>query len=139
MTNEDPTFDGVAERRSHRDRMRNFRPAAVYKVNDNKLSIMDLLDRFSEERFQDGTISRLADMHLKVGEAVRYRLDHDLRAPSASRPSWPRRWSTRCCAPTRSSASSRSHRWMSTPASPTRRRSSTSASTSSTTATAWPA
>lgn len=78
MTTEDPTFDGVAERRSHRDRMRNFRPAAVYKVNDGKLSIMDLLDRFSEERFQDGTISRLADMHLKVGEAVRYRLDHDL-------------------------------------------------------------
>ncbi len=78
MPDEFANFDGVEDRRSHRDRRRSFKPSAVYTVGENKISINDLLMRFSEDEFQDGAISRLADMHLKVGEPVRFRLDHDL-------------------------------------------------------------
>lgn len=77
-TTQDPTFDGVEESRSYSDRRRAFRPAAVYEVGEQKLSILDLLARFREDQYQDGAISRLADMHMKVGQPIRYRLDSDL-------------------------------------------------------------
>jgi twitching motility protein PilT len=78
VSTQDPTFDGIEDRRSYRDRRRAFRPAAVYEVGEQKLSILDLLGRFREDKYQDGAISRLADMHMKVGQPIRYRLDSDL-------------------------------------------------------------
>src|SRR5262249_22036104 len=50
----------------------------VYPVGDEKLSILDLLHRFTDKKWERNGISRLADLHMKVGEAARFRLDGDL-------------------------------------------------------------
>jgi len=55
-----------------------FRPEPVYLVGDQMLSILDLLNRFVDKKWERNGISRLADLHLKVGEAARFRLDGDL-------------------------------------------------------------
>lgn len=56
------------------------RPEAVanYRVGDKLESILDLLRRFGDEKWQRNGISRLADLHLKVGQAARFRLDGEL-------------------------------------------------------------
>ncbi|RKY19385.1 MAG: twitching motility protein [Planctomycetota bacterium] len=46
-----------------------------YTVGGNKVSILDLLRLFSEGEHQEGGMSRLADLHLKVGHQARYRHD----------------------------------------------------------------
>lgn len=48
---------------------------AVYDVGGRKVSIFDLLRRFSEGDTQAGGLSRLADLHLKVGGPARFRHD----------------------------------------------------------------
>jgi len=68
----EPASSGAPERRSP------LKPAAVYEVGDRRLSIHDLLDQFLDERHESRGISRLADLHLKVGERARYRHDHEL-------------------------------------------------------------
>ncbi len=78
MSNSQSPFEGVADRRSYRDRRRRFHASSVYEVNGEKLSILDMLNRFNDDEFRKGEISRLADMHLKVGQPARYRLDSDL-------------------------------------------------------------
>lgn len=50
----------------------------VYMVDGHLESILDLLARFAEERWQRNGISRLADLHIKVGVPVQFRLDGDL-------------------------------------------------------------
>ncbi len=50
----------------------------VYAVGDRKLSMYDLLNRFTDARYQIDGIWRLSDLHLKVGDPVRYRFDSDL-------------------------------------------------------------
>jgi twitching motility protein PilT len=55
-----------------------FDPKALYQVEEGRESILDLLRRFSEAGWMREGISRLADMHLKVGQPVRYREDGDL-------------------------------------------------------------
>jgi len=55
-----------------------FRPEPVYLVGDAMLSTLDMLKRFSDKKWERNGISRLADLHLKVGEAARFRLDGDL-------------------------------------------------------------
>ena len=55
-----------------------FDPPAIYTVGDEKLSILHLLQRFTDKKWDRNGISRLADLHLKVGEAARFRLDGDL-------------------------------------------------------------
>lgn len=52
----------------------------VYKVGDRELSMLDLLRRFSEERYREGGVWRLSDLHLKVGEPARYRFDDAVEA-----------------------------------------------------------
>jgi twitching motility protein PilT len=47
-------------------------------VGEQLLSIRDLLKRFVDKKWERNGISRLADLHLKVGEAARFRLDGDL-------------------------------------------------------------
>jgi len=51
---------------------------ANYRVGERLESILDLLRRFGDERWQRNGISRLADLHLKVGQAARFRLDGEL-------------------------------------------------------------
>ncbi|MGQ0551985.1 MAG: type IV pilus twitching motility protein PilT [Planctomycetota bacterium] len=84
VTNPVSAAPPVEDRRSHQDRRQSFHPVAVYPVGGVKLSILDLLNRFTEERWQRNGISRLADLHLKTGEAARYRLDGDLVALEAA-------------------------------------------------------
>jgi twitching motility protein PilT len=55
-----------------------FRPEPVYLVGEQMLSILDMLKRFVDKKWERNGISRLADLHLKVGEAARFRLDGDL-------------------------------------------------------------
>jgi twitching motility protein PilT len=50
----------------------------VYSVGGNKVSILDLLRLFGEGEHQSGGLSRLADLHIKVGQPARYRHDGKL-------------------------------------------------------------
>lgn len=53
-------------------------PAAdgrAYRVGSNDVSILDLLRLFGEGHAQAGGHSRLADLHIKVGQPARYRHD----------------------------------------------------------------
>jgi twitching motility protein PilT len=50
----------------------------VYQVGDRLLGIHDLLRRFADPEHVEDEIPRLSDLHLKVGEPARYRLDGDL-------------------------------------------------------------
>ncbi len=51
---------------------------AVYPVGGHVLSIFDLLARFTETAYMVDGISRLSDLHLTVGEPIRYRFDGEL-------------------------------------------------------------
>ncbi|MEM7260733.1 MAG: hypothetical protein AAF488_02000, partial [Planctomycetota bacterium] len=51
---------------------------SIYLVGNKRLSIHDLLARFSEPQFQHNGITRLSDLHLKTGEKARYRFDSEL-------------------------------------------------------------
>jgi twitching motility protein PilT len=55
-----------------------FHCETVYPVGPDKLSILDLLRRFTDKKWERNGISRLADLHMKVGEPARFRLDGDL-------------------------------------------------------------
>lgn len=50
----------------------------VYMVGRKIYSMADLLQRFSKPEYMKNGISRISDMHMKVGEPVRYRFDHEL-------------------------------------------------------------
>ncbi len=60
----------------HQDRP--IQPA--YRVGRETKSILDLLARFADPDYQSHGVSRLSDLHLKVGEPARYRFDDDLVA-----------------------------------------------------------
>ena len=49
-----------------------------YQVGGHAVSILDLLKLFGEGQHQAGGLSRLADLHLKVGQPARYRHDGKL-------------------------------------------------------------
>jgi len=50
----------------------------VYEIDGRLVSIFDLLRRFGESDLQAGGLSRLADLHIKVGQPARYRHDGEL-------------------------------------------------------------
>lgn len=50
----------------------------VYRIGDEASSILDLLRRFADPDVQHHGVSRLSDLHLKVGEPARYRFDDHL-------------------------------------------------------------
>jgi twitching motility protein PilT len=50
----------------------------VYDVAGAKLSLLDLLRRFTEPQFQHDGVWRLSDLHLKVGEPACYRHDNEV-------------------------------------------------------------
>ncbi len=59
--------------------MSEFSPTQkVYSVQDRMLSTFDLLANFADSKMQIDGISRYSDLHLKVGEPVRYRYDNAL-------------------------------------------------------------
>ena len=51
---------------------------SIYPIGTNKYSIFDLLENFTNREFYKGEISRLSDLHVKVGEPPAFRLDHSL-------------------------------------------------------------
>ena len=50
----------------------------VYKAQGGNFSIFDLLRSFADPEMEVDSISRISDLHMKVGEPVRYRYDGDL-------------------------------------------------------------
>lgn len=58
----------------------------VYEINGQMVSIFDLLRRFGESDLQAGGLSRLADLHLKVGQPARYRHDGSLQPVAGAAP-----------------------------------------------------
>ncbi len=74
----DPSIDPAANSAAPPDNKPVFDPPRVYPVAGRMVSILDLLRRFGEEKWQRNGISRLADLHLKVGVSARFRLDGDL-------------------------------------------------------------
>ena len=50
----------------------------VYEAQDGIYSIIDLLRTFSDPEIQTDGICRISDLHLKVGEPLRYRFDGEL-------------------------------------------------------------
>ena len=54
------------------------KPDPCYPVGDKILSIFDLLHRFTEPAYMVGGMSRLSDLHLTIGEPLRYRFDGEL-------------------------------------------------------------
>lgn len=53
-------------------------PPRVYLVGNQVLGIYELLARFADPAYVEHGISRLSDLHLKVGEPARYRFDSEL-------------------------------------------------------------
>ncbi|WP_246456592.1 type IV pilus twitching motility protein PilT [Ruficoccus amylovorans] len=52
----------------------------VYRANDTRYSIIDLLASAIDPEYMTNGIPRISDFHLKVGEPVRFRMDEDLHA-----------------------------------------------------------
>jgi twitching motility protein PilT len=50
----------------------------VYEAQGGMYSIIDLLRTFADSEMQTEGISRISDLHMKVGEPVRYRFDGEL-------------------------------------------------------------
>ncbi|ADE56047.1 type IV pilus twitching motility protein PilT [Coraliomargarita akajimensis] len=52
--------------------------AKVYSAQGGKFSIIDLLRSFADPELEVNGMSRISDLHMKVGDPVRYRYDGDL-------------------------------------------------------------
>lgn len=57
-----------------------------YGTKAGKLSIEDLLGSFADPDLQVDGISRISDLHLKIGEVIRFRLDGDLEPVEGGEP-----------------------------------------------------
>ena len=58
----------------------------VYKAQGGSFSIIDLLHSFADPELEVDGISRISDLHMKVGEPVRYRYDGDLETIEGGEP-----------------------------------------------------
>ena len=58
----------------------------VYKAQGGIFSIIDLLRSFADPELEIDGISRISDLHMKVGEPVRYRYDGDLETIEGGEP-----------------------------------------------------
>lgn len=58
----------------------------VYKAQGGTFSIMDLLRSFADPELEIDGISRISDLHMKVGEPVRYRYDGELETIAEGEP-----------------------------------------------------
>jgi len=59
------------------------RDKKVYEVQGEKRSIMEILSSFTDPDLQIDGISRISDLHMKVGEPIRYRYDGELETIEA--------------------------------------------------------
>jgi Tfp pilus assembly pilus retraction ATPase PilT len=50
----------------------------IYQVGQNMLSFSQLLNYFIDPAYKRGNLSRISDMHVKVGRPVSLRIDDDL-------------------------------------------------------------
>ena len=67
--------------------MQDFDPnKKVYKAKGGNFSIIDLLRSFADPELEVDGISRISDLHMKVGEPVRYRYDGDLETIEGGEP-----------------------------------------------------
>ena len=58
----------------------------VYEAQGGMFSIIDLLRSFTDSEMQTDGISRISDLHMKVGEPVRYRFDGELETIAEGEP-----------------------------------------------------
>lgn len=58
----------------------------VYKAQGGTFSMIDLLRSFADPELEVDGISRISDLHMKVGEPVRYRYDGDLETIEEGEP-----------------------------------------------------
>ena len=58
----------------------------VYKAHGGNFSIIDLLRSFADPELEVDGISRISDLHMKVGEPVRYRYDGELETIEGGEP-----------------------------------------------------
>lgn len=58
----------------------------VYKAQSGTFSMIDLLRSFADPELEVDGISRISDLHMKVGEPVRYRYDGDLETIEEGEP-----------------------------------------------------
>ena len=58
----------------------------VYKAQGGTFSIIDLLRSFADPELEIDGISRVSDLHMKVGEPVRYRYDGELETIAEGEP-----------------------------------------------------
>ena len=67
--------------------MQDFDPnKKVYKAKGGNFSIIDLLRSFADPELEVDGISRISDLHMKVGEPVRYRYDGELETIEGGEP-----------------------------------------------------
>ena len=67
--------------------MQEFDPnKKVYKAKGGNFSIIDLLRSFADPELEVDGISRISDLHMKVGEPVRYRYDGELETIEGGEP-----------------------------------------------------
>ena len=67
--------------------MSDFHPLKkVYKAQGGTFSIIDLLRSFADPELEIDGISRISDLHMKVGEPVRYRYDGELETIAEGEP-----------------------------------------------------
>ncbi len=57
----------------------DLRNRKVYRVGERDESILDLLERFTDPSYHSGSVWRISDLHLKVGEPASFRIDADIR------------------------------------------------------------
>ena len=50
----------------------------IYQVGENKMSFSQMLGYFIDPAYQRGNLSRISDMHVKIGRPVSFRIDDDL-------------------------------------------------------------
>ncbi|MDC0547455.1 PilT/PilU family type 4a pilus ATPase [Opitutales bacterium] len=51
---------------------------AIYQVGDSPLSFSQMLNYFIDPAYKRGNLSRISDMHVKIGRPVSFRIDDDL-------------------------------------------------------------
>ena len=50
----------------------------VYQTGQNMISFAQLLNYFIDPAYKRGNLSRISDMHVKIGRPVSFRIDDDL-------------------------------------------------------------
>ena len=52
----------------------------IYQAGQNLVSFAQMLNYFTDPAYRKGNLSRISDMHVKIGRPVSFRIDDDLTA-----------------------------------------------------------